>query len=292
MALLHFLKPDNKLEAGGRDGIPVQSDALEPELTCPECRKSTPVSRLQSRYMVCPCGYHFRMNARERIQMIVDRGTFQEMFSDVPSKDPLNFPGYSEKLETVRASSGENEAVVCGTGAIDGKRCALFFMEPGFMMGSMGTAVGERITRTFEMALEKKLPVIGFTVSGGARMQEGLMSLMQMAKISAAVRRHSDAGLLYMAVLTDPTTGGVTASFAMEADITLAEPGATVGFAGRRIVEQTTGKKLPKNFQKAESVEEEGFIDRIVPRQQLKNTLSALLSLHEEGGSAYGPDSE
>jgi acetyl-CoA carboxylase carboxyl transferase beta subunit len=160
------------------------------------------------------------------------------------------------------------------------------------MMGSMGTAVGERITRTFEMALEKKLPVIGFTVSGGARMQEGLMSLMQMAKISAAVRRHSDAGLLYMAVLTDPTTGGVTASFAMEADITLAEPGATVGFAGRRIVEQTTGKKLPKNFQKAESVEEEGFIDRIVPRQQLKNTLSALLSLHEEGGSAYGPDSE
>ncbi|MCH3987127.1 MAG: acetyl-CoA carboxylase carboxyl transferase subunit beta [Lachnospiraceae bacterium] len=284
MALLHFRKPDNALEDGGRDGLPVQEDALEPELTCPECRHSTPVSRLQSRYMVCSCGYHFRMNARERIRMIVDRGTFQEMFSDVAGDDPLKFPGYPEKLETARAASGENEAVICGTGTIGKMPCAFFFMEPGFMMGSMGTAVGERITRTFELARERNLPVVGFTVSGGARMQEGLLSLMQMAKVSGAVRRHSDAGLLYIAVLTDPTTGGVTASFAMQADITLCEPGATVGFAGKRIVEQATGKKLPKNFQKAESVEEEGFIDRIVPRQQLKPVLTQLLAMHCTGG--------
>ena len=152
------------------------------------------------------------------------------------------------------------------------------------MMGSMGSAVGERITRIFELALERHLPVVGFTVSGGARMQEGLLSLMQMAKISAAVRRHSDAGLLYIAVLTDPTTGGVTASFAMEADIALAEPGATIGFAGRRIVEQTTGKRLPGDFQKAETVEQEGFIDRIVPRQQMKPLLTQLLAMHPAGG--------
>jgi acetyl-CoA carboxylase carboxyl transferase subunit beta len=189
VALLHFRKPDNALEDGGRDGLPVQEDALEPELTCPECRHSTPVSRLQSRYMVCSCGYHFRMNARERIRMIVDRGTFQEMFSDVAGDDPLKFPGYPEKLETARAASGENEAVICGTGTIGKMPCAFFFMEPGFMMGSMGTAVGERITRTFELARERNLPVVGFTVSGGARMQEGLLSLMQMAKVSGAVRR-------------------------------------------------------------------------------------------------------
>ena len=284
MALLHFLKPANALEAGGRDHLPVQSDAMEPELTCPECRRSTPVRRLQSRYMVCPCGYHFRMNARQRIRMAVDAGTFREAFTDIVGNNPLAFPGYSEKLETARAASRENEAVICGTGKIGGHPCALFFMEPGFMMGSMGTAVGERITRTFELAYEKGLPVVGFTVSGGARMQEGLLSLMQMAKVSAAVRRHADAGLLYIAVLTDPTTGGVTASFAMEADITLAEPGATIGFAGKRIVEQTTGKRLPKGFQKAETVEEEGFIDRIVSRQQLKTTLVMLLAMHPAGG--------
>ena len=195
----------------------------------------------------------------------------------------MNFPGYTDKIETVRAASGEKEAVLCGTAEIGGQSCCVFVMESYFMMGSMGSAVGEKITSLFEYATEHRLPVIGFTVSGGARMQEGLLSLMQMAKTSAAVKRHSDAGLLYIAVLTDPTTGGVTASFAMEADIILAEPGATVGFAGKRVIEQTTRKLLPKGFQTAEFVLEHGFVDNIVPRSNQKKMLTELLKLHNGG---------
>ena len=197
--------------------------------------------------------------------------------------NPLNFPGYKEKLETVRVASSEKEAVVCGTAAIGKQKCCLFVMEPYFMMGSMGSAVGEKVTILFEYAVQHRLPVIGFTVSGGARMQEGLLSLMQMAKISAAVKRHSDAGLLYIAVLTDPTTGGVTASFAMEADIILAEPGATVGFAGARVVEQTTRKTLPEGFQKSEFVLKHGFIDSIIQRSSQKKYLNELLKMHGGG---------
>ena len=203
------------------------------------------------------------------------------MYSEMKSGNPLNFPGYRDKLETVRSASGEEEAVICGTAKIGGQNCCLFVMESYFMMGSMGSVVGEKITSLFEYALEHRLPVIGFTVSGGARMQEGLLSLMQMAKTSAAVKRHGDAGLLYIAVLTDPTTGGVTASFAMEADIILAEPGATVGFAGARVIEQTTRKALPKGFQKSEFVLEHGFIDKIVPRSEQKKLLTKLLEMHE-----------
>ena len=195
--------------------------------------------------------------------------------------NPLNFPGYREKIETVRAASGEKEAVVCGTAMIGKQRCCLFVMESYFMMGSMGSAVGEKITSLFEYAVQYRLPVVGFTVSGGARMQEGLLSLMQMAKTSAAVKRHSDAGLLYIAVLTDPTTGGVTASFAMEADIILAEPGATVGFAGARVIEQTTKKALPEGFQTAEFVLEHGFVDSIVPRSGQKKYLAEILQMHD-----------
>lgn len=231
--------------------------------------------------MVCPCGHHFRMNARQRIAMLTDKGSFQELFREVQSDNPLSFPGYDGKLESARSASGEAEAVVCGTGEIGGQKCALFFMDPGFMMGSMGSAVGEKITRLFEYALKCRLPVIGYTVSGGARMQEGLLSLMQMAKTSAAVKRHSDAGLLYIAVLTNPTTGGVTASFAMEADILLAEPGATIGFAGARVIEQTTKKTLPKGFQTAEFVMQHGFIDSIVPRNSQKKLLAQMLRIHE-----------
>ena len=281
MAFIEFLKPKNKLEEGGRTTAPVQQDAGEPEQVCPNCHKSIPVSRLWSRNLVCPCGYHFRMNARQRIAMITDKGSFRELFDRLASENPLNFPGYTEKLETVRSASGERDAVVCGTAQIGGGKCALFVMEPNFMMGSMGSAVGEKITQLFEFALQKRLPVIGFTVSGGARMQEGLLSLMQMAKTSAAVKRHSDAGLLYIAVLTDPTTGGVTASFAMEADILLAEPGATIGFAGARVIEQTTKKALPKGFQKAEFVLQHGFVDSIAPRSGQKKLLSTLLGIHE-----------
>lgn len=283
MALLNFLKPKNQLEEGGRSSAPVQRDAGEPEKKCPNCHKDVPLSRLWANDLVCSCGYHFRMKARQRIQMITDKGSFHELYPNMKADNPLNFPGYKEKLETVRVASSEKEAVVCGTAAIGKQKCCLFVMEPYFMMGSMGSAVGEKVTILFEYAVQHCLPVIGFTVSGGARMQEGLLSLMQMAKISAAVKRHSDAGLLYIAVLTDPTTGGVTASFAMEADIILAEPGATVGFAGARVIEQTTRKTLPEGFQKSEFVLKHGFIDSIIQRSSQKKYLNELLKMHGGG---------
>lgn len=283
MTFINFLKPKNALEEGGRMAAPVHQDAGEPEKTCPNCHKPIPLSKLWANDLVCPCGYHFRMKARQRLAMITDKGSFREMFSDIQSVNPLDFPGYTEKVETVQDASGETEAVICGTASIDGLPCALFIMEPYFMMGSMGSAVGEKITRIFEYATGHRLPVIGYTVSGGARMQEGLLSLMQMAKTSAAVKRHSDAGLLYAVVLTDPTTGGVTASFAMEADIILAEPGATVGFAGARVIEQTTRKQLPREFQKSEFVMAHGFIDRICTRSGQKKLLAELLRLHKRG---------
>ena len=281
MALLNFLKPKNKLEEGGRSSAPVQRDAGEPEKKCPNCRKDIPLSRLWANDLVCNCGYHFRMKARQRIQMIADKGSFHELYSNMKAGNPLSFPGYHDKLETVRIASGEEEGVVCGTACIGKQKCCLFVMESYFMMGSMGCAVGEKITSLFEYAVQHRLPVIGFTVSGGARMQEGLLSLMQMAKTSAAVKRHSDAGLLYVAVLTDPTTGGVTASFAMEADIILAEPGATIGFAGARVIEQTTKKALPAGFQKAEFVLEHGFVDSIVQRSNQRKYLTELLKMHD-----------
>lgn len=283
MALLNFLKPKNQLEEGGRSSAPVQRDAGEPEKKCPNCHKDVPLSRLWANDLVCSCGYHFRMKARQRIQMITDKGSFHELYPNMKADNPLNFPGYKEKFETVRVASSEKEAVVCGTAAIGKQKCCLFVMEPYFMMGSMGSAVGEKVTILFEYAVQHRLPVIGFTVSGGARMQEGLLSLMQMAKISAAVKRHSDAGLLYIAVLTDPTTGGVTASFAMEADIILAEPGATVGFAGARVIEQTTRKTLPEGFQKSEFVLKHGFIDSIIQRSSQKKYLNELLKMHGGG---------
>ena len=283
MTLINFLKPENKLEEGGRRAAPVQQDAGEPEKKCPNCRKDIPVSRLLANDLVCPCGHHFRMRARQRIRMIADKDSFREMFASARAGDPLDFPGYKEKIDTVRLASREEEAVVCGTARVFDLPCCLFVMEPGFMMGSMGTAVGEKITSLFEYALRRRMPVVGYTVSGGARMQEGLLSLMQMAKTSAAVKQHSDAGLLYISVLTDPTTGGVTASFAMEADIILAEPEATVGFAGARVIEQTTRKSLPKGFQKAEFVMEHGFIDAITPRSHQKKLISRLLKLHDGG---------
>ena len=287
MPFLNFIyKPQNKLEKEGRAAAPVQQDESEPEQKCPNCRKQIPLSRLWANANTCPCGHHFRMNARQRLSLVADKDTFCELFSQVQPADRLAFPGYPRKLETARAASQENEAVLCGTAEIGGQPCCLFIMEPYFMMGSMGTAVGEKITLLFEYAQQKRMPVVGFTVSGGARMQEGLFSLMQMAKTSGAVKRHSDAGLLYLTVLTDPTTGGVTASFAMEGDIILAEPGATIGFAGARVIEQTTRKPLPKGFQTAEFLLEHGFVDAIVPRMNQKNVIAQLLKLHC-GGEIY-----
>ena len=232
--------------------------------------------------MVCPqCGHYFRMDVESRLRLLADEGSFAELYADLTTQDPIAFPNYEKKLAAARKATGRPDGVVCGTARIEGQETAIFVMDPQFMMGSMGTVVGEKITRTFEMAAEQGLPVLGVTVSGGARMQEGIFSLMQMAKTSGAVLRHSQAGNLYIALLTDPTTGGVTASFAMEADIVLAEPQALIGFAGPRVIEQTIRAKLPEGFQRAEFLLEKGFVDAIVPRNEQKKTIAHLLKLHE-----------
>ena len=275
-------KPKNALEAGGRTAPPA---AAENELKkqCPNCHKSLPLSVLWENANTCPCGYHFRMNPRQRLDFLADPGSFTELFGEFSPSDPLDFPGYRKKLEKTQASCRERDAVLCGTAAIGGEKCALFIMDPYFMMGSMGMLVGEKITRLFEYAADQRLSVVGFTVSGGARMQEGILSLMQMAKTSGAVKRHSDAGGFYAAVLTNPTTGGVTASFAMEGDVILAEPEATIGFAGARVIESTVRKKLPPGFQTSEFLLEHGFVDAIVPRIRQRETLSWLLRMHRGG---------
>ena len=284
MQLPQFLKPKNELEAGGRQSVPVHRDENEMTKQCPNCRRQVPLSLLWSQHNTCSCGYHFRMNARQRVNFLADEGTFQELDRELVGTDVLEFPGYPAKLETTRSATGEIEAVLCGTAEIAGERCCLFVMDPYFMMGSMGWAVGEKITRLFEYATEQRLSVVGCTVSGGARMQEGLVSLMQMAKTSAALRRHADAGLFYLVLLTDPTTGGVMASFAMDGDVILSEPGATIGFAGALVIEQTVRKKLPQGFQKAEFLLEHGFVDAVVPRNEQRETISLLLNLHQGGG--------
>ncbi len=288
MPFIEFLfKPKNELEPGGRGAAPAAAaDENEPVKLCPNCRRNVPLSTIWARDNTCECGYHFRMNVRQRLKFLADPASFTEWDGDMVSKDPLGFPGYVQKLENTRNACGENEGVVCGVCRIDGVTTALFIMDSYFMMGSMGSVVGEKITRVFERALEMRLPVVGYTVSGGARMQEGILSLMQMARTSAAVKRHSSAGLVYITVLTDPTMGGVTASFAMEGDIILAEPGAAVGFAGARVIEQTTRKKLPAGFQKAEFLVEHGFVDAIVPRDRQRCVLGQLLRMH--GGRENG----
>ena len=236
---------------------------------------------------ICPhCGAYNKMPARLRIESVSDRDSFREFWHGATTNDPLKFPNYAEKLKKSRGASGEDEGVLCGVARIGGEETCIFAMEPKFMMGSMGTVVGEKLTRLFEHAAEAGLPVVGYTVSGGARMQEGILSLMQMAKVSGAVGRHSAAGLFYLTVLTDPTTGGVTASFAMEGDIIMAEPGAMVGFAGQRVIEQTTNKKLPEGFQRAEFLLEHGFVDCIVPRKEQRRVIAGLLALHERGPRA------
>lgn len=284
----NFKPSRNKLEnigvataGGGEAEQPQVPDQLCTR--CPGCGKTLFTADIQSNLSVCPgCGYHFKYPARKRLLGLCDEGSFVEWDAGLLSGDPLHFPGYAVKLKSARLNSRENESVVSGRGTVDGLPCALFAMDSRFMMGSMGCVVGEKITRAFERATEQKLPVIGFTLSGGARMQEGTLSLMQMAKTSGAVKYHSDAGLLYITVLTNPTTGGVTASFAMEGDILLAEPGALVAFAGPRVIEQTIRQKLPKGFQSAEFLLEKGFLDGIVARPDLRPVLSRLLKLHQK----------
>jgi acetyl-CoA carboxylase carboxyl transferase subunit beta len=282
---MRFRKPKNTLEGHGRNtpGINIGEAVEEPTISCIGCKKTFTSDELENESFVCPyCRHHYKMNARQRIHMMADAGTFIEFDKELTAHNILNFPGYDEKLEAARLNSAESDSVVCGECVIVGIRTAIFAMEPSFMMGSMGSVAGEKITRTFERALEENMPVIGFTVSGGARMQEGMISLMQMAKTSGAVKRHSDAGNLYICILTDPTTGGVTASFAMEADIILAEPNALIGFAGPRVIEQTIRKKLPSGFQRAESQFEHGFIDNIVYRKRQKAYISKLLEMHSQ----------
>ena len=279
-----FRSPQNELEKGGKE-----AEDAGIRNACPHCGALVALSDQQENLNVCPaCGYHFRIGPRERIAYLTDEDSFSELDGSLMSKDVLGFPGYDQKLRNAKLASREKEGVVCGAAKIGGEPCALFVMDPNFMMGSMGTVVGEKIARLFEYAAEHSLPVVGYTVSGGARMQEGILSLMQMAKTSAALLRHSQAGNLYLTVLTDPTTGGVTASFAMDGDIILAEPGATIGFAGARVIEQTIRKKLPQGFQKAEFLLEHGFVDLIVPRGEQRETIAKLLRLHrrEERGDA------
>ncbi|MCV3296492.1 MAG: acetyl-CoA carboxylase carboxyltransferase subunit beta [Oenococcus sp.] len=247
---------------------------------CPKCHGRFYYRRLGS-MEICPdCGYAFRIPARKRLKILSNDVT--EWDEDVVSSDPLSFPGYQEKLSKARKATKLNESVWTGRARLNKYLAAVGIMDPFFVMGSLGQATGEKLARLFERATEQKLPVILFTASGGARMQEGIHSLMQMAKITAAVSRHAEAGLLYIVVLTDPTTGGVTASFAMEADITLAEPKALVAFAGRRVIEQTTGGKLPDDFQSVEKLQENGFVDEIVPRQNLTQELESLLALNQQ----------
>ncbi|WP_086443951.1 acetyl-CoA carboxylase, carboxyltransferase subunit beta [Candidatus Enterococcus lemimoniae] len=251
---------------------------------CP-CCKRTLYTKDMGAEKVCPyCGYSFRIGAWERLALTVDEKSFEEWDTDLITKDPLTFPGYLDKIAIMQEKTELHEAVLTGKAKIDGQEIGIGVMDANFIMGSMGTVVGEKITRLFERATEQRLPVIIFTASGGARMQEGIFSLMQMAKISGALKRHSNLGLFYITVLTDPTTGGVTASFAMDGDVILAEPQSLIGFAGRRVIEQTIRQELPDDFQKAEFLLDHGFVDKIVPRNQLQETLSKLIKVHTMKG--------
>lgn len=252
-------------------------------MKCSHCSQMIYKEDFIENHNICPkCGFYFRMDARERIEMIADIYTFEEWDEKMPILNPLDFPGYSEKLKEAQEKTGLSEAVVTGKMFIFGQPCVVGVCDSRFLMSSMGRNVGEKITRAVERATKEKLPIILFTASGGARMQEGIISLMQMAKTSAALKCHSDAGLLYITVLTDPTTGGVTASFAMLGDIILSEPNALIGFAGPRVIEQTIGRKLPEGFQRSEFLLEHGFVDKIVERGLLKETLGRLLRYHKK----------
>lgn len=256
---------------------------------CNACKAAVFADEVKQNHYICPhCGNYFHVPAYRRIKMVVDRKSFTEWDVHMEEQNPLQYKGYEEKIRSLREKTGLDEAVVTGKCTIKGTPTALGVCDCRFMMSSMGEVVGEKITRVFERATKERLPVILYICSGGARMQEGLVSLMQMAKTSMAIRKHSDAGLLYVPVLTDPTTGGVTASFAMLGDIILAEPKALIGFAGPRVIEQTIGQKLPKGFQRSEFLLEHGFVDKIVEREEQRSVLADILKLHENKIPDYG----
>ena len=256
----------------------------EPQFVeCKQCGRRAARTLWTKSLFVCPnCGYHMPIGGYYRLSLVLDHGSFRELDADLPPQDVLSFPDYSEKLAAAQNKTGLREAAVTATGRIGGVACVAAVLDSRFFMGSMSTAVGEKITRAVEYAADKHLPLVIFSASGGARMQEGIFSLMQMAKTSAALERFSRRGGLYISVLTHPTTGGVTASFASLGDIMLAEPGALIGFAGPRVIEQTIGEKLPHGFQRSEFQLEHGFLDQVVPRAAMKETLERILRLHTQ----------
>ena len=284
--LKHMFKKTAVLFRDREDRKQEKKEPSAPEglwLKCPKCGEVVYRDDVKAHGYVCPkCEGYFRIGTRTRIRMVADTGTFQEWFTDLETENPLEYPGYEEKIANLHEKTKLHEAVTVGKCMVNGLETVLGVCDARFLMGSMGYVVGEKITRAFERATEEKLPVVLFTSSGGARMQEGIVSLMQMAKTSAAIRKHSEAGLFYLPVLTDPTTGGVTASFAMLGDVILAEPGALIGFAGPRVIAQTIGQKLPEGFQRAEFLVEKGIIDGVVERQELKETVWKLLKIHQD----------
>lgn len=284
--LKHMFKKTAVLFRDREDRNQEKKEPSAPEglwLKCPKCGEVVYRDDVKAHGYVCPkCEGYFRIGTRTRIRMVADTGTFQEWFTDLETENPLEYPGYEEKIADLQEKTKLHEAVTVGKCMVNGLETVLGVCDARFLMGSMGYVVGEKITRAFERATEEKLPVVLFTSSGGARMQEGIVSLMQMVKTSAAIRKHSEAGLFYLPVLTDPTTGGVTASFAMLGDVILAEPGALIGFAGPRVIAQTIGQKLPEGFQRAEFLVEKGIIDGVVERQELKETVWKLLNIHQD----------
>ena len=283
--------PLNKKEPESPAPQTVETPVVE-TVTCKSCKKELDKKRVvKNKYVCYECGYYFRVRSKNRIKMVADAGTFEAWDEDLKTGNPLNFPEYEEKVAATQEKTGLKEGVTIGKCTVNGEETVLGVIDARFMMGSMGHVVGEKITHAVERATEERLPVILFCCSGGARMQEGMISLMQMAKTSAAIKRHSDAGLLYVPVLTDPTTGGVTASFAMLGDIILAEPKALIGFAGARVIENTIGQKLPEGFQRAEFQLEHGFVDAIVERDNLKQTLAQILKMHKplQGYANFDP---
>lgn len=284
--LKHMFKKTAVLFRDREDRNQEKKEPSAPEglwLKCPKCGEVVYRDDVKAHGYVCPkCEGYFRIGTRTRIRMVADTGTFQEWFTDLETENPLEYPGYEEKIADLQEKTKLHEAVTVGKCMVNGLETVLGVCDARFLMGSMGYVVGEKITRAFERATEEKLPVVLFTSSGGARMQEEIVSLMQMAKTSAAIRKHSEAGLFYLPVLTDPTTGGVTASFAMLGDVILAEPGALIGFAGPRVIAQTIGQKLPEGFQRAEFLVEKGIIDGVVERQELKETVWKLLNIHQD----------
>ena len=289
-----FRKTYTKIDTKYR---PVSQETEEPSIPeglwrkCNKCGQPIYVEDVKNNYYVCPqCGGYFRVHAYRRIEMLTDVGTFEEWNKEMPFSNPLDFPNYEKKVEAAREKTKLNEAIVIGKAKIDGNPAVVGVCDARFIMSSMGHVVGEKITEAVERATKEKLPVILFACSGGARMQEGIVSLMQMAKTSAALKRHHEAGQLFISVLTDPTTGGVTASFAMLGNIIIAEPGALIGFAGPRVIEQTIGQKLPEGFQRAEFLLEHGFVDMIVPRQDQKHVIGRILYMHRKHDMAVDAD--